>query len=508
MIQESVICRFLMTLWAALADAWACSGVKKLLDRFGAWVGRGIGGSALFGLFWRDGAVTRSWPESLTCRVLTFLVNLPCAILRWLYQLGKGIWDGSFFCRALAALGGVPFLLLGGLAAVMLIAPHGIWDNRYALLGAVAVTAFFYLGSASRPAQSLEVRPLGPHFILFIGMACWAFLTSLDWGASLRFVGFYLTIFLLALLAVSGVKRVEQLQLMVALAVAGITVAALYGCYQGIIGVEVVANQQDLSLNAGMPGRIYSFFDNPNNFAELLVMLTPMTMALFLNAESWRGKLAALFSLGVCVIALGFTYSRSGWIGVALAVVVFIVFTNWRFLPLLVVLALCCVPVLPESIYNRILTIGNTKDSSTNYRFAIYEASAVLMKDYWFKGVGLGSDVLKATFKNYPTMFDGNYPIHTHNNYLQVWAEMGIGGLLAFLAMLVYQFKAGVKAFRAAADKRLKRLLAAAVSGFCGILLVSVAEYTWFYPRNMFLYFFLFGIITAGVKLARQSGKN
>lgn len=46
-------------------------------------------------------------------------------------------------------------------------------------------------------------------------------------------------------------------------------------------------------------------------------------------------------------------------------------------------------------------------------------------------------------------------------------------------------------------------MLSAALAGFCGILVIGVAEYTWFYPRNMFIYFFLFGVIGACIKLAK-----
>ena len=104
-------------------------------------------------------------------------------------------------------------------------------------------------------------------------------------------------------------------------------------------------------------------------------------------------------------------------------------------------------------------------------------------------------------------MFDGNFPIHTHNNYLQMWAETGLLGALSFLAMLVYQLKAGTKAFLRCADQRVRNLLAAALAGFCGILLISVAEYTWFYARNMFTYFFLFGVIAACIKLSKKSAQ-
>lgn len=500
-VENSLFCQFFLTIWRALTGAWQDSRVGDALRHFGEGFARCVKSSALCGFLWREGALTRSWEGSCVEWLLSFILNLPKAIFGWFYKAGKGLWDGSLACRALGSLGMGSYALLGGFLAIMLMVPHSRWDNRYALMGAVALFGIFALGNATRPNERLEMDRLGPHFTLFMGFICCGFLWSLSWGLSVRFVGFYLAAFLLCLLAVSAVERYEQLETVVILVVAGLTVAALYGCYQGVTGVEVVANQQDMLVNAGMPGRVYAFFDNPNNFAELLVMLMPLTYALFLNAKTWRGKAAAIVALGICGVALGFTYSRSGWLGFVLATVVFVAFWNWKLIPLLAVLGVCAIPLLPETIYNRILTIGNTKDSSTSYRFAIYKASGVLMKDYWLRGVGLGSDVLKQTFKGYPPMFDGNYPIHTHNNYLQIWAETGIFGLVTFLAAILFQLKTAVKAYVRGTDRRVKNLLAAAVAGFCGILLISVAEYTWFYARNMFIWFFLFGLIVACIKL-------
>ena len=387
---------------------------------------------------------------------------------------------------------------------VMLVAPHSLWNNVYGFLGAVAVAALFIFGCAVRPDRRLDADLFGPYMLFYLLCVFGALAYSLSTSLSFRFFLFHAAAFLLALMAVNSVERLGQLRLTVWLAVAGITVAAVYGCYQGYVGVEVVASLQDMTVNKGMPGRVYSLFDNPNNFAELLVMLIPLDIGLLLSAKGWRERLACLAVLVPCVASIGLTYSRSGWIGLALAACVFIALVNWKLVPVMLVLGVCAIPFLPSTIYNRILTITNTQDSSTRYRFAIYEATGNLMRDYWVRGVGLGTDVLKKAFADYPTMFDGNSPIHTHNNYLEVWCEMGIAGFLSYLALLLYSLKSGVKAFYASQNKRLRYLLAAAVGAFCGIMVIGIAEYTWFYPRNMFTYWFLLGVIMACVKLGRQ----
>jgi len=500
--ENSFFCRMVLSLWHGLMALWRESALYGLFARIGAWIRRVVGESVVCNLLWREGKLVQTWPDSLTCKVITAIFNLPGAVIRLIYRSAKNLWDGSLCFRAVTGLGSCGAALMGLLAMVMLSVPHGSWNNVYGFLGAVAVTALFILSAAR--GRRLEYEHIGPYHTFFFGFVCIALVSSISTDLSLRFFLFHLTGLLMVLVLVSAVKSVEQIQWAAALAGVGLFVASLYGCYQGVTGVKVVASQQDMTVNAGMPGRVYSFFDNPNNFAEILVLLLPLMVALLLNSRSWTGRFAALVGFGTGVIAIGYTYSRSGWLGLLLAAFVFLALKNWKIVPFAIVAGVAALPFLPETIYNRFLTIGNTQDSSTRYRFAIYEATWTMMKDYWVQGVGLGSDVMTQAFKSYPTMFDGNHPIHTHNNYLQMWGELGIFGGIAYIALVLSQVKRGVKAFYTAENKRVRNLLAASVGSFCGILLISIAEYTWFYPRNMFLFWFLFGVISACVKLVKM----
>lgn len=504
MIESSFIFCLLASLRQRFSALWEESSTRQVCLRIGRWIQAKVGASVLCDFVWREGTLPRQWQDSLFRRLFTWVLNLPCALVRWLHKTFESLWDGSFILRGLTAWGGLSFVFLGLFMLVMLVAPHSLWNNAYGFLGAVAVTALFILGCAAKPERSLNVDVFGPYMLLYLLCIFYALVCSLSTSLSIRFFLFHAAAFLLALMAVNSVEHLDQLRVVIGLAVAGITVAAVYGCYQGYVGVEVVASLQDMKLNEGMPGRVYSLFDNANNFAELLVMLIPLDVGLLFSAKSWKGRLACLVVLVPCIVSIGETYSRSGWIGLALAACVFIALVNWKLVPVMLVLGVCAIPFLPATIYNRILTIGNTKDSSTQYRFAIYEATANLMKDYWVRGVGLGTDVLKKAFAAYPTMFDGNSPTHTHNNYLQMWCETGIAGFAAFLTLLLYTLKSGVKTFYGSRNKRLRYVLAGAVAAFCGILVISLAEYTWFYPRNMFTYWFLFGVIMACVKLGHQ----
>lgn len=503
-VENSLVVRLFLALWCALQEGWQGSVAGRICAGIGRWIVKCVAGSALCQFLWRDGAVIRGWPSSLSCRGLMAIINLPVALIQWVYGKGKALFDHSFLFRLGSAIGGGAYLFVGLSMLLLLIVPHGSWNNAYSLLCMYGVTLLFLVGCAARRRWRLELDTLGPYFTIFAGFIMYGLIASLSTSLSMRFFIFYIIAFLITFYTVSAVHRAEELQLLAVIVAAGLTVAALYGCYQGVVGVPVVANQQDLLLNKDMPGRVYSFFDNPNNFGEILVMLMPLLMALFLNAKTWRGKLLAVLAMVPCVGSIGFTYFRAGWIGLLIAVMVFLVLLNWRFLPLFVVLGAMAIPFLPESIMKRILTIGNMEDSSLRYRFAIYDNSRYLVRDYGARGVGLGTDVMGQVFKVYPTMFDGRYPIHTHNNYLQMMSELGIFGAVAYLALVLSQVKRGVKAFYSGTDRAVKNLLAAAIGSFCGILVIGVAEYTWFYPRNLFVWWFLFGMITACVKLLKK----
>lgn len=505
-VSGSLICRWLAWLWNALRAVWHESAVGQWFHRRRLGLQRAGGDSRAVELVTRDGTLKRAWTESKLGRLFVGLWNLPATILKAFYRLLRAPLEGSLTYRGVAALGRASAVLVGVFVLWMLVSPHGAWNNIYGFLAAACIFALYSIGCSNRE-QGIEVGRFGPYFAFYVLFITLGLVCSFSRSLSLRFFLFHMTCFLLTVVMVSAVREYRQLKTLLVLGAVGLTAASLYGCYQGYIGVEVVASQQDLTLNEGMPGRIYSFFDNPNNFAEVLVMLVPLTGALTLNAKNWRGRLGGLICLGASVAALGMTYSRSSWLGLALAAVVFLALMDWRFLPAMLVVGVCAIPFLPQTILNRILTIGNMQDSSARYRVAIYEDTARLLKDYGVTGVGLGSDVTRRVFLHYPTLYDGNYPIHTHNNYLQMWAEVGIFGLLAYLSLIFGQIKEGLQAF-CRADKSLKRVLAAALGGLVGVLAVGLVEYTWFYPRNMFLFWVLFGVIASCVKLAGNQSEG
>ena len=277
----------------------------------------------------------------------------------------------------------------------------------------------------------------------------------------------------------------------------------VYAIFQRIQGVEVSSALTDLKLNAGMPGRVYSTMENPNNYAEFIVMTFPVSLVFCMGIVDRRWRTICLASLVVPVVALLMTYSRSGWVSFALAAVVFLGLWDKRLLPLVVIAGVVALPILPDSIFNRILTIGSTADSSNMYRIYIWDAVLRMLRDHGLTGIGMGANNFVARYAEY-CLPQATLAPHSHMLYLEIWLEMGIVGLIGFLGMYLGAIRRSVRCLRHA-DPMLRHVLIACAGSLVGISFLGAAEHILFYPRDLFAFFILLGITLAAVKLAEES---
>ena len=86
---------------------------------------------------------------------------------------------------------------------------------------------------------------------------------------------------------------------------------------------------------------------------------------------------------------------------------------------------------------------------------------------------------------------------------LEVWAEMGLLGIGSYLVYYFTTIRNAVTRF-APASKTVRLVLIAGASSLIGIVFVSAAEYIWYYPRVMFCFFILTGIMAACVRMTKE----
>ena len=242
------------------------------------------------------------------------------------------------------------------------------------------------------------------------------------------------------------------------LAVAGL-VQALIGLWQfGLRGEGV----EQFSIGAGLY-RAYGTFQQPNPYAGMLglvgALLTGAGMA---TAIDWwrRGRrlrdltTAAVAILpGILTVAgLGASWSRGGWMGFGAAVLAMIVLLPRRgawgavlvFAALLAGVGLYATGRLPAPIVARLtgfLAYARFQDvrgaGVTDATFAVMErmahwqAALTMWREHFWLGVGLGC--YEPAYPGY-RLLNWKLPLgHAHNAYLNMAAEVGLIGLVAYI---------------------------------------------------------------------------
>lgn len=456
--------------------------------------------------FEKEGVLPRAWPGSAVCRFLSLLVNLPAAVLHWIY-VKLPCFDGSFFASLAFGMGEQVPIAAGWLMLAVMNIDYSRWSNGYSLLGFSAILLLFVAGGMRRRSLRLDLAGVGLYPMLFFLAVCLSWPLSCYPELSGRYLPYHLTCALCVVLTVSAVETAGQLERLAVFGCLGMTGAALAGIAQRVRGLEVVASFVDMTLNPDMPGRIYSFYDNPNAFSEVLVMLIPIGVALLLGAEKKLGRAVGLISAGLGAVALVMTYGRASWIGLAVAALVFLFFWNRKWIPACLVAAVALLPFLPAGVLQRISSIFNPKDTSTTSRIPLMQAGLRMLRAHPILGAGLGADAARklAVDMNAYTASAGWFT-HSHNLYLQLWLEHGLLGLVSFLAAGWHMLKQGVRAFQSPRAPRLARFMAlGAASALAGSLVSGLADYLFTYPRVMLIFWFSASLLLAGAKLVRRS---
>ena len=507
-VQESFFISRLLWLLNVFVRAWHNSGIYTAGSRLFSALGRLFSDSAVTQFFAREGVLSRGFRSSVLVGFAQWLLNLPARLLGWIYRRFQPLWDGSVLLNFIHTCCESSYAVFSWLLLILLVTPQELWNNMYSTLAACLVLLMFVVAGARRRGFTLELKAMGIYTVMFAAFAVLSYLLSDYRELSTRFLVFHMTSMLAVLLCVSAIDDEEKLWRVIGFALAGCTLAALYAVAQRAMGLEVDEKLVDISVNADTPGRVFSFFENPNSFAMILVMLLPVSLV---TAISKPGLLRALgcICFVVALAALLMTYSRGAWVGFAFSMCVLIILLRPALLPLFVIAGLLILPLLPESIYNRILSSFNTSDTSISSRKPVYEATAKLIQDKPLWGYGLGSDAIKEAIED-SRRYRGLSPfIHAHNIYLQIWAEMGVFGLASFIAAMFCGFKNGARAIhRKLGSGPLRCLIAALIAGVSGVLVCGIVDYPWSYPRIMLLFWIVFGLLLCGIRLANAPQKD
>ena len=494
MVQTSVLICFFIK----LANAWNTSKIASAFKKAGGFLAESAKGCLLGRLFSAKNADDYN-SSSVFYSALSTIWRFIYGVFAKIYETAR---SGVFF-RVLryllkdSALCKTETVLACGIFLIF-VCPHTKWNNMYALLLALLALVFYLTGALRKRGFRTDIRGIWLPLILFIGAAALSVTVSPFVSDSVRVFMFFLTSFLLCTELYGTLTDKKRFDFIMAGAYLSLVVTGIVALVQKKMGIAVDSSLTDVTLNADMPGRAFSTMGNPNNYAEFLVIFLPICFAFAISRKTKLQKTVFTALLLIPFLALVFTYSRSGWLGFAVTLFVFAALYNKKLIPVIIVLGILAVPFMPRTVLNRIMTIGNMNDTSSAYRIFIWQGALSMLKTFWYSGVGLGPAAFHDIYPLYSDLRAVSAP-HTHMLFFEVFAEMGIIGLLTFvyfvLALLVRSCK---KALGASGDMRFYSI--AAASSMAGIMTIGFAEYVWFYPRVMFAFFIAIGIAMAAIR--------
>lgn len=290
------------------------------------------------------------------------------------------------------------------------------------------LTLIIFIPSQFALEGTLTARPREVHLILLL---CLAGLLSIPFAIVPReawetFSDTFIRAVLMFIVMINVVRTERRLKGLILLALTVgcvLSVAALNDYRLGRFSVE----------GYRVSGLIGGMFQNPNDMALHLVMMTPLAITLFLNARGPFKKALYGGCAGLLVAGNVVTFSRGGFLGL-IAAAIFLAWKLGRQQRLGVAAAIFVVAALflvfaPGNYAVRLLSIFDPSldaVGSAIARRALLTQSLIVALRHPLFGVGMGNFHIVSVSEHV-----------SHNAYTQVAAETGVAALVIYVMFIV-----------------------------------------------------------------------
>jgi O-antigen ligase len=383
----------------------------------------------------------------------------------------------------------------------------------------VAVMLLWALRLWISPKPQLLWPPLAWVVLAFAALAVGRYLTAdIEYVARLEMIQVLMYAFLFFAI-VNNLYRQESVQIISFTLIFLAMGISCYAVYQFLTHSNRVWDYVSPYL-----GRASGTYISPNNFAGFLEMVLPLATACVLVGRM-KPVVRILLGYSVLVMLAGMavTFSRGGWVAVAVALLVLLgtlIFHRNHRLPaflLLVVLAVGGTVFVTNylsktlSYMRRVGTPLETGELDLAVRLDIWTAAEQMWRDHFWWGVGPAHYDYR--FREYRPERVQMSPDRAHNDYLNLLADWGVaGGIIVFAGMVT--FGAGLRKtwkyvrpaendFGRGMSNRFAFFLGAS-AGLFALAVHSVVDFNLHIPANAILGVTLLALLSSNLRFATE----
>ncbi|MEN2400754.1 O-antigen ligase family protein [Flavobacterium sp. MC2016-06] len=260
---------------------------------------------------------------------------------------------------------------------------------------------------------------------------------------------------------------------------------------------------------------------NKNIFAATLVVQIPFIIyGIFIHKKLF--KYLCIVSLGFGIFTIVIINARASYLGLLLELILLVIGVffihlknkslknSYKYLGLILLVFFVAFFASqkslkkatqqdPVSIYgtfeNRLSTITDTSDASTNIRLEYWQAISKAIKDKPITGLGYGNWKLYSTKYMYPYLDENVFSKHPHNDFLEIAAETGIFNSFIYFLIFVAAFVMTIRILFSNRSTDRKYISMFAFIGLSGYFIDAFFNFPLERPHMQLLFVFVVAIL-------------
>lgn len=326
-----------------------------------------------------------------------------------------------------------------------------------------------------------KASPLNLLMGIFIFISAFSITFSPDrWISGYNYLYLMGRYMLVYYLVINNFTTREHITELVYAMLASSAAVSLYGFYQYAVDISMLnAEWVDSAYFPELKTRVFSTLYNPNILASYLVTMISLAFGVFLKASGKKIKVGLVLLISCLALCLLFTYSRGAWLTLVAIIGLCGVFYNRKVLWLLVLLPIGMF-FAHDSVVERIMSIVNPTDTSSVLRLALWESTLAMITDHPLTGIGWNAYQLVYPEYNFFIEDESTIIYHAHNMYLNFAAELGLIGLVVFLALIYFHMKININLCTTSSDKFIGGLSLGITAAYWGIIISGITDHVLF----------------------------